>query len=120
METATSAIELLIEKTEDYGKTTLELTKLQALETTTDVVTTLMSRMSVIVLTSLFVLVFNVGLALLFGDLLGKTYYGFFIVAAFYLVAALISHFFLHQWIKKPFSNLIITQALKQEMPWKK
>ena len=120
METATSSIELLLERTEDYSKTTLELTKLQALETTTDVVTTLMSRMSVIILTSLFVLVFNVGLALLFGDLLGKSYYGFFIVAAFYLVAALISHFFLHQWIKKPFSNLIITQALKHEMPWKK
>ena len=113
METTTTTVELLFERTEDYSKTTFQLAKLKALETTTDVVTTMLSKGSVVIMVVLFVLVFNVGIALLLGDLLGKSYYGFFIVAAFYLVAALVSHFFLHQWIKKPVSNLIITQALQ-------
>jgi hypothetical protein len=120
METVTNSIESLIEKTELYSRTSYELAKLKGLETTTDVVTTMISRISVIALVSLFVLVFNLGIALLLGDLLGKTYYGFFIIAAFYLVAAIIAHFFLSHWIKKPFSNLIITQALQQDMIWKK
>jgi membrane-associated HD superfamily phosphohydrolase len=120
METTTAAVELLFERTEDYTKTTFELAKLKALSTTTDIVTSVTSRISVIIMASLFVLVFNVGVALLLGDLLGKSYYGFFIVAAFYLLATLIAHFFLHQWIKKPVSTLIITQALQSEMSWKK
>ena len=120
METTTAAVELLFERTEDYTKTSFELAKLKALSTTTDVVTTMLSKMSVIIMVSLFVLVFNVGVALLLGDLLGKSYYGFFIVAAFYLIGALILHFFLHQWIKKPVSELIITQALQTELTWKK
>ena len=113
METATQSIESLFEQGETYGKTTIELSKLKALETTTVVVTSLVSRLSVIAMASLFVLVFNVGVALLLGDMLGKTYYGFFIVAAFYLIAAVVLHFFLSHWIKKPLSDLIITQALQ-------
>jgi hypothetical protein len=120
METTTAAVELLFERTEDYTKTTFELAKLKALKTTTDITTSILSRVSVIIMASLFVLVFNVGVALLLGDLLGKSYYGFFIVAAFYLLAALILHFFLHQWIKKPVSNLIITQALQSDVSWEK
>jgi hypothetical protein len=120
METVTDSIESLIEKTEIYSQTSIELAKLKALDTTTNVVTTMISRISVIALISLSVLVFNIGVALLLGDLLGKTFYGFFIVGAFYMVAAVFAHFLLSHWIKKPFSNLIITQALQQEMPWEK
>jgi hypothetical protein len=120
METTTAAVELLFERTEDYSKTSFELAKLKALKTTIDVATSVTSRLSVIVMVALFVLVFNVGVALFLGDLLGKSYYGFFIVAAFYLLVALILHFFLHQWIKKPVSNLIITQALQSDISWEK
>jgi len=66
------------------------------------------------------VLVVNIGVALFLGDLLGKNYYGFFIVGAFYLVAAVIAHFFFSHWIKKPFSNLIITQTLQEGKIWEK
>ena len=113
METPTSLIEELFEKGEAYTKTSIELAKLKGLETTTQVVTTMVWRMSVIVMLSLFVLVLNIGIALLLGELLGKSYFGFFIVAGFYLLAAIVLHFFLHNWIKKPVSDLIITQALQ-------
>ena len=113
METPVSLAESLFEKAETYSKTSLELAKLKSLETTTRVVTSLISQMSVILVISLFALVLNVGVALLLGEVLGKSYYGFFIVAAFYLVTGIVLHFFLHKWIKKPVSDFIITQVLQ-------
>ena len=113
METPASLIESLFEKVEAYGMTTYELSKLKALETTTTIVTSLVSRLSVILMISIFALVLNIGIALYLGELLGKSYFGFFIVAGFYIVAGIVLHFFLHKWIKKPLSELIITQALQ-------
>lgn len=113
METPATAFETLFERVEEYTKTSIELAKLKGLETTTEIVSLLVARLSVILMLSLFLLVFNVGVALWLGDLLGKNYYGFFIVAAFYLLGGIILHLFLLRWIKKPVSDLIITQALK-------
>ena len=113
METAVSSIESLVDRIETYGKTTYELSKLKLLETTINVVTALVPRLSVIIMVSLFALVLNIGIALLLGELIGRPYYGFFIVAGFYLVAAIILHFFMHKWIKKPIADLIIKQALQ-------
>jgi uncharacterized membrane protein YccC len=113
METPRDLIEELYERGEAYSKTTFELAKLKGLETTTVVVTALIWRMSVLLMLSLFALVLNIGIALWLGELLGKSYYGFFIVAGFYLFTGTVLHFFLHNWIKKPLSDLIITQALK-------
>ena len=61
----------------------------------------------------LFTIFFNIGMALWLGDLLGEVYYGFFIVAVFYLVVGVILYFFLRKWIKGPVSKLIITEALR-------
>jgi hypothetical protein len=113
METPANIVEQLYERVEAYGKTTVELSKLKAVETSTRVVTSLISRISVIIMISLFALVLNIGVALWLGELLGKSYYGFFIIAVFYLVLGIILHFFLHNWIKKPVSDLIISQALQ-------
>jgi len=113
METPSNLFESLVEQAEAYGKTTYELSKLKTLETITAVVTSLVSRLIVFLVIALFVLVLSVGLALMFGELLGKTYYGFFIVAAFYLLAEIVMKFFLRKWLKKPISELIIVKALQ-------
>jgi hypothetical protein len=113
METPATSIESLFERIEAYSKTTLELSKLKLLQTTINIVNSLVPRLSVIIMISLFALVLNIGIALFLGELLGKSYYGFFIVAGFYLVAAIVLHFFLQKWIKKPLSDLIIKQALQ-------
>ena len=113
METPKNAIELLYEKAEEYGKTTFELAKLRSLETTNLIVTSLIARLSVAIMICLFALVLSIGVALWLGDLLGKSYYGFFIVAFFYLIIGIIFHTFLLKWIQKPIGQLIITQALQ-------
>jgi len=113
METPVNLIESLFERVEAYSKTSYELSKLKLLETTILVVSAFLPRVSVIIMITLFALVLNIGVALFLGELLGKSYYGFFVVAAFYLLAGLILHLFLYKWIKKPVSNLIIKQALQ-------
>ena len=101
MEENTKFLETLLESASEYGKTSLELVKLITLEKTTDVVSSLVPRSVVIVLIVTFVLFLNLGLAIWLGDLLGKLYYGFFAVAAFYMLAGIIIHFFMHKGIKK-------------------
>lgn len=105
-------IELLFERVEEYGKTTYELSKLKLLKTTTVVAPSLISRLIVVFVILLFTLFFTMGVALYLGELLGKLYYGLFIISAFYLIVGIVFYFFLHKWIKKPISNLIIKQAL--------
>jgi hypothetical protein len=112
MEDQPSLIESLIEKGEQYGKTTLELIKLKTLDKTADVASTLISWVIVIVFTVLFFLILNLGIALWVGELLGKTYYGFFAVAGFYAILALICGIYREQFIKKPVNNSIVSQVL--------
>jgi len=113
METPGDSIELLFERAETYAKTTYELSKLKLLETTNIVVTSVIARLSVIMMISMFSFVLSIAVALWLGDILGKSYYGFFIVAGFYFLAGIVLHFFLHSWVKKPISELIIKQALQ-------
>jgi len=113
METSISMIEELVKRTEAYSKTSYELAKLKSLKTTTTVATSLLARAAVVMMLMNFAFMMNFGLSLWLGELLGKSYYGFFIVAGFYFIVALILYFFLLSWIKKPMSNLIIKQALQ-------
>ncbi len=113
MEDQTNLIESLIEKGEQYGKTTLELLKLKTLDKSADVTSTLVSWLVVLIFAVLFFLILNIGVALWLGDLLGKSYYGFFVVSGFYALLALISVIFRKQFIKKPVNNSIINQVLE-------
>ena len=112
METTPSLLESLFESVEAYGKTTYELSKLKALDATTTIATSLVSRLIIILMVALCVFVLSIGVALMVGDVMGKPYYGFFIVAAFYLVAVLIAHYSLDNWVKKSITNLIIAKLL--------
>lgn len=112
MEKPPNLIESLFEKLGLYGKTTYELSKLRTLQKSTDIAVSVVARIAVIVIFSLCVFILSIGIALLVGEWLGKFYYGFFIVAAFYFFSGLISLNYLHKWIKKPISDLIISQVL--------
>ncbi|MCE3278501.1 MAG: hypothetical protein K0S44_692 [Bacteroidetes bacterium] len=112
METTKDVIEPLIERAEEYAKTSIELLKLNTVDKTSAVVSTLISRGSAVLVLAMFTVMINIGIALWLGDLLGKTYYGFFCVSVFYLVIGSILYFFLHNTIKKKISNSIITQLL--------
>jgi phosphoglycerol transferase MdoB-like AlkP superfamily enzyme len=113
MDERESLIESLIEKGEQYGKTTLELIKLKTLDKTASVASDLVSWLVIVIFATLFFLILNIGIALWIGDLLGKSYYGFFVIAGFYAILALVFSVFRKQLIKKPVNNSIITQVLE-------
>ena len=109
MDTKTNLIEPLLEKVETYSKTSLELLKLKALAKTADVSSTLISRSLFILFVSFFAFTINIALALWIGDMLGKNYYGFLIVAGFYGIASVIL-LIVHPSIKTKVNNNIIKQ----------
>ena len=113
MEDKANLLESLLEKATEYGKTSFELVKLKALDKSSDIISTIVPRFVVITLFSSFLLFLNLGLALWLGEILGKTFYGFLIVAAFYGFIGLIIHFFMHKLLKKIVSNYLIRKVLK-------
>jgi hypothetical protein len=112
METQTSSIEALVDRAGQYGKTSIELYRLKAIDKSADVVSSLVTKLAVIIFFTLFFLVLNIGVALWLGDVLGKSYLGFFIVAGFYAISGIVLYVFRNKWIKVPLRNSIIIQAL--------
>lgn len=113
MEDNVKLIEALLEKAVDYGKTTYELEKLKALDKSSDVASSLIPHTAVFVLIGSFLLCINFGLALWLGEILGRIFYGFFVVGAFYALISIIIRFLMLKWLKKIIRNYIIKQALK-------
>lgn len=109
MDSQTNLIEPLLEKVETYAKTSFELLRLKALAKTADVTSTLFSRSLFILLVSFFAFTINIAVALWLGDVLGKNYYGFLIVAGFYALASIIL-LIVHPSIKIRVNNTIIRQ----------
>ena len=114
MENNATTIEMLFERAEDYTRTTVELAKLHAVDKTADVMSSLLSRLTVSIVFVMFAFLVNIGLSLWIGELLGKVYYGFFIVSSFYLIIAIILYIYKDQWLKMPISNFIIVKMLKK------
>ncbi len=114
MENTTATIEKLIEKAELFSKTTLELCKFNAIYKAANVFSTLAIRLVLLLVAVFISLLVNIGLALFLGEYFGKTYYGFFLIALFYVLLGIVIYLFRKQWIKTPVSNFIISQSLKE------
>ena len=111
METTISSLEPLLERAEEYGKTTFELLKLKSLDKTATVASAFISRLVLTSVIILFVFTLTVAAALWLGDELGKNYYGFLIVASFYGLVAIVL-LLIHPFIKARVNNSIIKQLL--------
>jgi|SRR5664280_2300760 len=113
MEENAKLIEELLEKAAEYGKASYELAKLKALDKTSDVVSSFIPNSVVFILIGSFLLFLNLGLAFWLGEILGRTFFGFFVIAGFYAVTGIVMHFFMHKWLKKTVGNYFIKQLLK-------
>ena len=113
MEDNAKLFESLLVKVTDYGKTSFELVKLKALDKTTDVVASSIPVSAAVIIISSFLLFANLGLAFWLGEILGKIYLGFFVVAAFNLIAGGVIYLLTKKWVTKAACNYIIKKALK-------
>src|SRR3954453_9840050 len=105
-------IESLFGKTTAYTTTQLELYKLKAVDKTSTVVSSVALGISLFVVFFIFFVVLNIGIALLIGDLVGKAYLGFLILAAFYAIVGLVLFFNRDKIFKTPIVKLIIGKFL--------
>lgn len=115
METIATNIELLYEKAKDYAEVNLELVKLNTIDKTADVISSLLARLLVIMVVALFVLFLSIALSLYLGELIGKDYLGFLGVTAGYLILAIVLNFNRDNFIKVPLTNVIIAKLLKSK-----
>ena len=101
-------IEALFERTKDYVETRADLFKLKAIKKTAEVGSSIVSQFIIAIVFSSFFIFLNIAIGLLIGDLIGKLYLGFFIVAGFYLIVGLLIYSNRHKIISSPIANSII------------
>ena len=108
-------VELLVEKASGYLETSIDLLKLKTAGKSADMISSLASGIVVTFFAALFFTLLNIGLAIFIGEALGKLYYGFFIVAGFYLIAGLIFYSMRSRWLKQPVGNMMIKKILSSD-----
>ncbi|WP_298396888.1 hypothetical protein [Flavobacterium sp.] len=112
METFAKNKDLLFDKIEKYTDTSIDLIKLNAVEKSADVLSSLTSSIVVFIIFAMFTLFVNIGVSLFIGKLLNENYLGFLIVSTFYLVVGILVYYNRHKLIKTPLSNMIIIKLL--------
>ncbi len=103
----------LYDKGEQYVKTTIELYKLKGISALAGIFSGIAIGFVIWILFFLFLLFLSIASAFYFGDLLGKSYYGFFIVTGIYAVAILILFMIGIKNLKLKVNNLIVGKLFK-------
>ncbi|MDZ4664058.1 MAG: phage holin family protein [Bacteroidota bacterium] len=112
MENKLNCIVPLLERTEEYGRTSLELIKLKAVDKAAEVVSSFFSSGIMFLVLMMVLFVATIGVSLWLGELLGKLYYGFFCMAAFYAITWVVLFLFMRNTIKRSISNSVISKLL--------
>jgi len=115
MEENKTPVEVLLDRSQAYAKTSIQLFKFKATLSVADIVSNIASGFVILILLILLFINLNIGIALLIGDKLGKLWLGFFILSGFYGFLGLLFYIFRNRWIKRPVANSMITQLLKEE-----
>ena len=101
MEEKSNVFDSLLERTEEYTRTSIELLKLKAVDKVSDIVSTSASRAIALLFLLLFFFMGSIGLALWLGTILGGPWMGFIVLAAFFGLIWVVLYFVIHKWIKK-------------------
>ena len=108
-------VEVLLERAQVYTRVSIQLLKLKTTAKLAEIVSGIASNLVILAIFILFFVNLNIGLALLLGALLGKSWLGFVIISSGYAIIGFVIYLFREIWIKQPVSNSIITQLLKDE-----
>ena len=112
METVDS-VKTLIKMSGDYLDTKIELTKLKSIDTSSEILSTLVYLLVKVLAIFLLLGFISIGLAVLIGNVLGEYYYGFLIVGGIYAIVFLVIYIQRKKWIKRPVANGLIIKMLK-------
>lgn len=103
----------LIKKSENFLETKIELTKLKAINTSSDVLSNLVYWIVKMLVIFLLIGFVSVGLAVWIGQTFGAYFYGFLIVGGFYALVFLVIYIQRKKWIKGPVADGLVNKMLK-------
>jgi len=105
-------IESLFSESKEYASDRLELYKLKAVDKTSNIASSIVAGIALFIVFFIFFTVLNIGIALLIGDLVGKSYLGFLILAALYAIAGLVLLKGRNKFFKTPITGMLIRKFL--------
>ena len=112
MKNYTDELERLFTLVERYSKTSLRLFKYTTVYKSANILSLLSVKLVLAVILLFFFFFLNIGIAFYIGEYFNKFYYGFFLVASFYIIIALLFLAFKDALVKTPVSNYIIRVTL--------
>ncbi len=112
MEERENLLDSLLTGVTEYAKTSFELIKLKAINQATQAVSSLAARFIALFIFSISLLMGSLGAAIWLGEILGKSWYGFLILAAFYGLIGVVT-LLLRPLIKRLFGDHLIKKVLK-------
>ena len=112
MENQTTPVESLIDSVKSYVETRIDLLRLKAIDKSSSFLSLLISMIVVILIGFISLMLLSVGIALLLGEWLGRSYYGFFIVAGLYLITGLVLYSSRDKLLKSPIANSMIKKLM--------
>ncbi|TDH26195.1 hypothetical protein EXU57_11945 [Segetibacter sp. 3557_3] len=108
-----NVVESLIGNSKEYVETRFNLLKLKLVDKSSDLVSTVLTFIPLIVIGLLVFFLLNIGIALLIGDLLGRASWGFLVLTGIYIIIGFILYSGRNKLIKVPFANMLIRKFLK-------
>ena len=115
MENNATPIELLIDRVEDYAKTTTTLFRLTAVDKSANIFSSLVIKLTLLVVVVLFLFMLSIGLSFWIGKMIGEIYYGFFSVTGIYVVIFTFLYLFRQKLIGNPVRNAMVVEMLKKD-----
>lgn len=112
MENQSNSVHSLFERAGDYLETRIDLLKLQAVDRSSELISSLVSRLIIALILVLFIFLLNIGVAMWLGDIIGNAYAGFFIVAGFYALVCIIVYAARKKLLQTPVGNKLIKKML--------
>jgi hypothetical protein len=112
MNKQSTLVEMLIENLQLFSKSSIELVKLKLIRKFTNVVLFLVPLFVMSIFLSIVFLFANIGLAFWIGSLIGKTFYGFLIVAATYFLLAIVTNSYLKIYLNKLITKFVNNHLL--------
>ena len=105
-------LETLFSQTKAYVDNRLELFKLKMVDKTSSVASMVIAGVALFVVFFIFFIIFNIGLALLIGDVVGKSWAGFFILALIYGIVGFVVLKKRDKLFKEPVTGMLIRKFL--------
>ena len=113
MENRANTFDGLFNKTTEYIETRVELFRLKVIGKTSDIISSLVSKIVMVGIGCMVIILISIGFAIWLGTVFNKMYLGFFAVGVFYILIILVLFFGRNNLIKSPLKDLLVKNLLK-------